>query len=517
MLRAYRFALDPTPAQARVLASHCGAARKAFNEGLAHVRVCLDQRAAERSYGVPDQQLTGVPWTLPALRRWWNLAKDELAPWWADNSKESYNSGLDALARGLQQWSASRSGKRAGARVGFPRFKSRRRARLSCRFTTGAIRVDNRSHVVLPRIGRVKTHEPVRALSGKISAGTARIMSATISFDGRRWYCAFTIEDGRMPQRPAHIGVDRACPVVGMDAGVRDLLVVAAPGGTEVARVAAPRALAAAQARLRALQRRAARQVGPDRRMGRVGSNRWQRTTARAGRLHARAADLRRDALHQATTRLAQRHTVIVIEDLNVAGMMRRKPGAGKGGRGLNRALADASLGELRRQLSYKTRWYGSQLVVADRWYPSSKTCSACGAVKTKLTLADRTYHCEHCSLVLDRDLNAAINLARLSEHTTHVESRPAGSGPVTGRGAIRKTSPPSGTAAGGNETSTPHSGHPAADQTGTALRKEKLPDHEPTVDGSGNGRVHLSATSDAVSPPFSLATRTQGRRKELE
>ena len=468
-LRAYRFALDPTPGQARVLASHCGAARKAFNEGRAHVRRCLDQRAAERSYGVPERQLTEVPWTLPALRRWWNRHKDELAPWWAENSKEAYNSGLDALARGLQQWSASRSGKRRGARIGFPRFRSRRRARVSCRFTTGAIRVDDRSHVVLPRIGRVKTHEPVTALSGKISAGAARILSASVSFDGRRWYCAFTVEDHRAPGRPAHVGADRAYPVVGADAGVRDLLVVAAPGGAEVARVGAPRALAAAQARLRAIQRRAARQDGPDRRAGRRGSKRWQRTARRAGRLHARAANLRREALHQATTRLAQRHDVIVIEDLNVAGMMRRKPGAGQGGRGLNRALADAGLGELRRQLGYKTTWYGSQLVVAGRWYPGSKTCEACGAVKAKLALADRTYRCDQCGMVCDRDRNAAINLARLSEHATRVEGRPAGSGPVAGRGAIRKTSPPTGAAAGGNETSTPHSGQPAAGQTGTA------------------------------------------------
>ena len=406
---------------------------------------------------------------MPALRRWWNRHKDELAPWWAENSKEAYNSGLDALARGLKQWSASRSGKRRGARIGFPRFRSRRRARVSCRFTTGAIRVDDRFHVVLPRIGRVKTHEPAMALAGKISAGAARILAASVSFDGRRWYCAFTVEGGREPECPAHIGVDRAHPVVGADAGVRDLLVVAAPGGAEVARVAAPRALAAAQARLRAIQRRAARQDGPDRRAGRRGSKRWQRTAERAGRLHARAANLRRDALHQATTRLAQRHDVIVIEDLNVAGMMRRKPGAGKGGRGLNRALADAGLGELRRQLGYKTIWYGSQLAVAGRWYPSSKTCSACGTVKAKLALADRTYHCDHCNMVLDRDLNAAINLARLSEHATRVEGRPAGSGPVAGRGAIRKTSPPMGAAAGGDETSTPHSGRPAAGQTGTA------------------------------------------------
>ena len=130
-----------------------------------------------------------------------------------------------------------------------------------------------------------------------------------------------------------------------------------------------------------------------------------------------------------------------------MAGMMLRKPGAGQGGRALNRALADAGLGELRRQLGYKTTWYGSGASVADRWYPSSKTCSACGAVKAKLALADWTYQCEHCGAVLDRDLNAAINLARLSEHATRVEGRPAGSGPVAGRGAIRKTSAPTGEA----------------------------------------------------------------------
>jgi putative transposase len=135
----------------------------------------------------------------------------------------------------------------------------------------------------------------------------------------------------------------------------------------------------------------AARQDAPNRRTGRRGSKRWTRSAGRIGRIHARAADLRRDALHQATTRLAQRHQVIVVEDLAVANMTRRKPGAGKGGRGLNRALADASLGELRRQLGYKTTWYGSQLLVASRWYPSSKTCCWCGAVKAKLALDERT------------------------------------------------------------------------------------------------------------------------------
>jgi len=469
MLQAFRFALDPAPAQARSLASHCGAARKAFNEGLAQVKRCLDQRAGERSCGVPEDQLTEVPWTLPALRRWWNASKDELAPWWRENSKEAYNSGLDALARGLAGWSQARSGKRRGPRVGFPRFKSRHRSRVSCRFTTGAIRVEDRTHVVLPRIGRVKTHEPTTALLRRAGAGTARILAATVSFDGRRWQCAFTVEVTREPRRPAHVGADRAHPLVGVDLGARDLLVAAAPDGTEVARIGAPKPLGGAQDRLRALQRQAARRRGPDRRIGVRPSKRWRRTQTRIGRVHARAASLRRDALHKATTALARRHLVIVVEDLNVAGMSRRKPGAGRGGRGLNRAIADAALGQLRRQLGYKTTWYGSRLVVADRWYPSSKTCSACGAVKAKLALAERIWTCEGCGATHDRDLNAAINLARLSEYVPRVEGRPAGSGPVAGRGAIRKPSPPPRAAAGGDEASTPHSSQKAADQTGTA------------------------------------------------
>ena len=138
-------------------------------------------------------------------------------------------------------------------------------------------------------------------------------------------------------------------------------------------------------------------------------------------------ANLRRDGLHKVTTRLASEYGTIVVEDLNVAGMLRN--------RRLARRIADAGFGELRRQLAYKTRWNGGQLVVADRWYPSSKTCSACGTVKAKLALSERTYTCTTCGLVLDRDVNAARNLAALAAQTST-----AGSGPVAGRGADRKT-----------------------------------------------------------------------------
>lgn len=346
VLQAYRFALDPTPAQARVLASHCGAARKAFNEALAQVKRCLDQRDAERSYGIAPALLTEVPWTLPALRRWWNQAKDELAPWWRDNSKEAYNSGLAALAAGLPAWSASRSGRRRGPRVGFPRFKARRRSRASCRFTTGAIRVADSTHVVLPRIGRVRTHEPTGSLLDKIAAGTARVLAATISHDGRRWYCSLTVEVDREVRRPAHVGCDRAHPVVGVDIGVRDLLVVAAPDGSEAARVSAPRSLARVQARLRAVQRRAARQVGPDRRTGQRPSKRWQKTAARIARVHARAANIRRDGCGAVHDRDLNAATNLARLGEHAPHVESRPAGSGPAaGRGANRKTPSGGAG----------------------------------------------------------------------------------------------------------------------------------------------------------------------------
>lgn len=468
VVQAYRFALDPTPTQERALWSHAGAARFARNYMLGLVKAVLDQRAAERTYGIAEADLTpSFGWSLPALRRAWNARKAVVAPWWAENSKEAYNTGLDSLARSLDAWSKSRKGQRAGASIGFPRFHSRR-DRVAVRFTTGAIRVEaDRHHVTLPRLGTVRTRESTRKLARRVEAGAARILSACVTRDAAgRWHVAFHALVQRSKSRPAHVGA-LSHPVVGVDVGVRDLLVVAAPDGTEVERVPAPKSLATAQSRLRALQRVAARRHGPyDPATGqkRPPSNRWRRTQARIGKTHARAANIRRDALHKATTRLAQQHEVVAVETLNAAGM---RSAGGVRKHGLNRALADAALAEVRRILAYKTRWYGSILVEADRWFPSSKTCSGCGSRKPRLLLSERTYVCQHCGLVLDRDVNAAINLARLGETRTMGETSPAGSGPVAGRGATQETEPaPAGDAAG-REASTPH--QQPVDQTGTA------------------------------------------------
>jgi putative transposase len=403
VLQAYQFALDPTPRKQGDLASHTGAARFAFNWGLELVTTRLDQRRAGE-----DVQ---VPWSLAELRREWNRAKDEVAPWWAENSKEAYNSGLDALARALRNWSDSRSGRRRGRPVGFPRRKQKRHARVACRFTTGQIKVlPDRKHVQLPRIGVLKTHESTRKLARRLEQGTARILAATISRTADRWFVSFTCEVQRA------IAVGNGKPgVVGVDVGVRQLAVLST--GQIIPN---PRALEGSLRKLRRLNRELARRT--------PGSRRRNRTRRRLARTYARTANLRRDALDKLTTSIATQHGTVVVEDLHVAGMVRN--------RRLARAIADTGMGELRRQLAYKTTWYGSRLVVANRFYPSSKTCSGCGWVKAKLTLADRTFRCEACSLVLERDLNAACNLAKIVDWIVA-----AGSGPeaVNARGADRK------------------------------------------------------------------------------
>jgi len=194
--QAFRFELDPRNATRSALSSHCGASRYAFNWGL---RLVNDQLEATRTLTVLAirqgasvdeattwaRQVTGpVPWSLPALRRAWNATKHEVAPWWAENSKEAYSSGLDGLARALENWSKGRRGERAGP-AGFPTPKKKGHRR-SCRFTTGAIGVVDDRHVKLPRLGRVRTKEPATKLARLISDGAARICSATISEEASR-------------------------------------------------------------------------------------------------------------------------------------------------------------------------------------------------------------------------------------------------------------------------------------------------------------------------------------------
>ena len=421
--QAYQFALDPTPAQERHLRSHCGAARVAFNWGLARVKAVMDQRSAERTYGIAEAEMTPpVPWSLYSMRKEWNRVKGQVAPWWAECSKEAYNTGLDSLARALDNWLGSRTGRRKGRSMGFPRFKSRHRSRLSCKFWTGSIRCE-RLHAVLPRLGRVKLHEDASALAGKVAAGTARILQATVRYERGRWFVSYTVE----VERPARVPA-RPDATVGVDLGIKSLAVLST--GELVPN---PRYLNKSLRKVRRLSRAVSRRIGPYDsaiRSRRTPSNRYRRAVAALGKAKSRVTNQRRDSLHKLTTRLATSYGTIVVEDLHVAGMLRN--------RRLARHVADAAFGEIRRQLEYKAEWNGGRVIVADRWFASSKTCSGCGAVKTKLALSERTYVCTACGLVMDRDVNAARNLAALVEECGGAGS---GSEPVSGRGADCKTS----------------------------------------------------------------------------
>jgi putative transposase len=203
--------------------------------------------------------------------------------------------------------------------------------------------------------------------------------------------------------------------------GIKTLAVIATSTG-DTFEVANPRHLGKALRKVRRLARTVSRRQGPDRRTHQAPSNRWRRADAARNRALGKVTDQRRDAIHKLTTALASTYGTVVVEDLHVAGMIRN--------RRLARHVADASFAEIRRQLTYKTSWHGGTLIVADRWFASSKTCSECGAVKAKLALSEREYVCEACGTVLDRDINAAVNLARLA----------ASGADSNGRGADRQT-----------------------------------------------------------------------------
>jgi len=307
-----------------------------------------------------------------------------------------------------------------GTQGGLPRFH-KRTARRSFRVTTGSFGVVDGRHVRLPRIGVIRTKEPTAKLIRHLDASTARVLSATVSEVAGRWYLSFGCEVERTDVAPA-----RAEAVVGVDVGIRALAVLSTGEA-----VANPKNLSRYARRLDRLQRQCGRRQGPAR--GQPPSKRWRRSKAALAETHTRVERARSDGLHKLTTRLARRFDTVVVEDLNVAGMTASAKGPGRLAKaGLNRALLDASPAELRRQLAYKCAWYGGRLVVADRWFPSSKTCSGCGRRKPSLPLSERTYRCE-CGLVLDRDLNAARNLASLVKAVTDTQG--TGSGPGTGRG----------------------------------------------------------------------------------
>jgi len=239
----------------------------------------------------------------------------------------------------------------------------------------------------LPHLGWLRLKE-VGYLPGA-GREDVKVLSASLKEQAGRWFVSLSVKQ-TVPDRPQR----PRTKVVGVDVGIKSLAVTSDGQVFEN-----PRALARAMRRLRRAQKALARKQ--------KGSNNRTKARRRVARLHYRVSCVRKDALHKATTAIVRDIDVLCIESLNVSGMLRN--------RCLSRALSDTSLSEFLRQLTYKAEWAGVEVIEADRFYPSSKTCSGCGEVKSDLSLSDRTYECSECGLKLDRDLNAAINLKQLA------------------------------------------------------------------------------------------------------
>ena len=451
IVRAYKFALNPTPSQEQKLRQHTGGARFVYNYLISRWHDDIHTRIEEKERGVSEDELTPFAFKLSTydMINYWNRTKCECAPWWSEVSKEIGNDAAHRVHDSMKNWLDSKNRKRKGGRVGFPRFH-KRGYHESCTFSTGAIRVNpDRRSVTLPRIGTIKTYENTRGLQRKIAKGTARIIRATISRGFNYWHVSFTVyERKRIPETHRNPG-----SVVGVDMGVGDHVIVAAnPHGDEVMRRGLPTTIADHDKIIRHLQRKLSRKRGPDKRTKTAPSNRWTRANNQIRKHYNTMSNVRRDFAAKAAHDLAKNYETVVIEDLNVRAMMARG-GAYK--RGLNRAIAQASFADLRRRIAYKTQWNGGTTIVADRWFPSSKTCSRCGEVKSKLSLSERKYMCHRCGIVVDRDLNAATNLAKLAEPKSGISSIDrTGSSPGMGRGGAGKTSSLSGGLAPAGEAS---------------------------------------------------------------
>jgi putative transposase len=432
----FRFALEPTPAQEQVLTRWAGASRFAYNQCL---QLVSDALAAKQA----DPQVK-VPWSGFALINAFNAWKRSeaagrvftVAPdgtitqqvtgleWRHQVAARVFEEAAVDLSRALAAYAQAKTHGWKD-RTGFPRRKKKGRCRDSFRLRNQQGRDGNfwirvgdghpRS-VTLPRIGQVRVHDDTRRLrrllrpvqqtdpsaSEPALAPRAKILFATVARHGDRWYVSLNIQAPDLhPQRrhPRRSEGDHG-GWVGLDRGLAAFAVVATADGVEVGRYQAPKPLARRLGQLRRRCRALSRTQPRSRKRAKA--------ARRLAHEHARIADTRRSFLHEVSSRLVKTHDRLCLEDLAVANLVRNKH--------LARAIGDAGWAELARQLAYKQAWRGGQVMIADRWFPSTRTCSRCGLVKQRMGLGERIFCCDRCGLVMDRDRNAAANLAAWAE-----------------------------------------------------------------------------------------------------
>ena len=358
MILAHRIQLDPNNKQRTYLAKASGVARFAYNWALAEWKN-LHEAGEKTSEGL--------------LRKKLNAIKRELFPWMLEVTKCAPQLAIKDLGKAFNNFFAKRAE--------FPKFKKKGQ-HDSFGISNDQFRIIGKT-IRIPNLGYVRMTEKLR-FSGKI-------MGAIISRTADRWFVSIHVE---MPNpEPIHNSESQA---VGVDLGIKELATLS--DGRKITGAKPHKALLS---RLRRYNKSLSRKQGAKK--GEKKSNNFRKTQKKLSRLHARIANIRNDGTHKLTAMLVKNYGTIGIEDLNVSGMAKNNK--------LARAVLDMSFFELRRQLEYKAKITGSIVVVADRFYPSSKNCSNCGKKNDDLNLSTREWECPACCYHHDRDINAAINL----------------------------------------------------------------------------------------------------------
>ncbi len=361
MIISHKIRLDPNNRQATYLAKAAGTARFAYNWALAEWQTRYAAWKADNSQPKPNQM---------GLRRQLNAVKRDQFPWMLEVSKNAPQMAIIQLGQAFNNFFAGRAQ--------YPQFKKKGKSRDSFTLTNDQFAIDA-YRIRIPHLGLVRMRETLR-FSGKI-------LSATISRTADQWFASITVDTDSNHLPPAENQ-----GIVGVDLGVSTLATLST--GEKVVAVKPHKALLS---RLKRLSRSLSRKV--------KGSANRHKAKQQLAKLHARIANIRRDSLHQITTDLTCRFHTFCIENLNVSGMVKN--------RHLSRAISDRGFFEFRRQLEYKAAMRGGVVVVADRFFASSKTCSApgCGRKMDNLPLSVRKWTCPRCGTVHDRDVNAAKNL----------------------------------------------------------------------------------------------------------
>ncbi|QYC39595.1 putative transposase [Nonomuraea coxensis DSM 45129] len=359
----YQYRLYPTPGQQIALARAFGCARTVFNDGL---RLRQEAHKAGLPY-VADGDLSERIIT--------QAKKTPQRAWLGEVSAVVLQQALADLNTAYRNFFASLTGKRKGPKIEQPRFKSRKDRRQSIRFTRNArFAVTAGGGLRLPKIGDV----PVR-WSRDLPSDPS---SVTVVKDAAgRYFASFVVETSDEP-------LPESASEVGIDLGLTHFAVL-----SDGRKIGNPRFLRRAERRLKKAQRALSRKT--------KGSNNRRKAVVKVARAHARVADARRDFTHKLSTQIVHENQTVVVEDLSVKGLARTR---------LAKSVHDAGWSLFAAMLAYKAARHGRTLVKAGRWFPSSKLCSACGAVAESMPLSVRSWTCP-CGAAHDRDVNAAINI----------------------------------------------------------------------------------------------------------